>query len=173
MSSHLSADLWVRPTPGHMPISGTNGIEPDQLWARHGTTLYSLACAMTGRHADAHRAITAGMTSYLRRARDRPGPESAEAIHTLAPFVWRGHQRRIQDQARCRVVHRLPPLMDRLRELALLQRTSIALWDFGGLSRRELADLLGQSPAAIGALPRSGLRDLDDTTALASASPGL
>lgn len=156
-----------------MPITGRHGIEPDRLWARHGTELYSLACAIAGNHAGAQRAITAGMTSYLDRVEDRPGPETDEAIHALAPFVYRGHKRRVQDQARYRVVHLLPPLMDGLRELALLQRTSVALWAFAGLSRREVADLLGQSPADIANLLRCGLRDLDDTTALASASAGL
>ena len=156
-----------------MPISGRHGIEPDRIWARHGTALYSLACAIAGNHAGAQRAITTGMTTYLDAVKDRPGPETDQAIHALAPFVYREHERRVQDQARYRVVHLLPPLMDRLRELALLQRTSIALWAFCGLSRREVAELLGQSPAAIATLLRCGLRDLDDTAALASASAGL
>jgi hypothetical protein len=172
-SSHSGTAVWVRPAPRGMPISGTHGFEPDQVWERHGTALYSLACAMAGSHAGAQRAITAGMTSYLNRVKDRPGPETDEVVHALAPFVYRGFERRVQDQARFRVVHVLPPLMDRLREVALLQRASIALWAFGGLSRREVADLLGQSPAAIATLLRCGLRDLDDTTALASTSLGL
>ncbi len=172
-SSHSGTAVWVRPAPRRMPISGNHGTEADQVWERHGLALYSLACAMAGSHAGAQRALTAGMTTYFNRAKDRPGPGTDEAIHALAPFVYRSHQRRVQDQTRYRVVHLLPPLMDRLRELALLQRTSIALWVFGGLSRREVADLLGQSPAAIAALLRCGLRDLDDMTALGSTPLGM
>ena len=169
-SSHRGTAVWLRPTPRKMPINGWHGTEPDQVWARHGTALYSLACAIAGNHAGAQRAISTGMTNYLDLAEDRPGPESNEAIHALAPFVWLAHQRRVQDHARHRAVHLLPPLMDRLRELALLQRASIALWVFGGLDRREVADLLGQSPTAIATLLRCGLRDLDDTSALASTT---
>ena len=172
-SSHSGTAVWMRPAPPDMPICGQHGHEPDLVWQRHGMALYSLACAMAGSHAGAQRAITAGMTSYLERVEDRPGPETDEAIHALAPFVYLGHQRRVQAQARYRVVHLLPPVMDRLRELALLQRTSIALWTFAGLSRREVAELLGQSPAAIATLLQCGLRDLDDTSALASIPFGV
>jgi hypothetical protein len=146
-----------------MPVRGSYGKEPDQIWARHGAALYALACAMTGNHAGAQRAITAGMTSYLDRVEHRPGPESDEALRALAPYVYRSYEGRVLDQARNRVVHSLPPLMTRLRDVARFQRTSLALCLFCGQSCSEAADLLGLSPTAISTFLRSGLRELEDS----------
>ena len=64
----------------------------------------------------------------------------------------------------------LPPLMVWLGQLAQLQRASLALCVFGGLTHREAADLLGVPPSTVAELLTAGLHELGQLAAGGAAT---
>ena len=64
----------------------------------------------------------------------------------------------------------LPPAMVWVSQLAGLQRASLALCVFGGLTYRETAALLDVPPSTVAALLTAGLRELKPHSAGAAAS---
>lgn len=128
--------------------------ELEDLWDRHGASVYALACALLGDETAAARAVTLGMTDLTRSG----GSVSAdEARRSWARHVyWRsqelaGETYRTPD---------LPSTMVGLGQLAQLQRSCLALCLFGGHTRREVAALLGVSPTTVADLLTSGLREV-------------
>jgi DNA-directed RNA polymerase specialized sigma24 family protein len=66
----------------------------------------------------------------------------------------------------------LPPVMVWVSQLARLQRASLALCVFGGLTYRETAALLDVPPSTVADLLTAGLREMGRLTAGATATCG-
>jgi RNA polymerase sigma-70 factor (ECF subfamily) len=151
MKTHLRG---VVPAPG----SSTNpapDLETDLegLWDRHGGSTYALACALLGDEASARRAVRLAMADLARSSGDlAPGA----ARRSLARHV----HRHAQDLDSRPSTAELPPVMTWLSRLARLQRESLALCVYGGLTHREAADLLGVTPGRVADLLTGSLREL-------------
>jgi DNA-directed RNA polymerase specialized sigma24 family protein len=148
--------------------AGSVSARPDggltAVWDRHGDSAYALACALLGNEAAAAEAV--------RRAVD----DLAASIAGLSPEQAR---RSLVRQVYCyaQVPAReavgeagLPPMIAWVSTLARLQRGSIALCAFGGLTHREAAALLDVPPGTVAALLAAGLRELGRRTAAATAT---
>ena len=136
----------------------------EDLWDRHGTSVYTLACAILGDEAAAAQAVTLGMTDLAR--------STGSASNTDAHRSWAHHTYwRSQELAgeTPRTPHQ-PRATEWLGQLAELQRSCLALCLFGGHNYREAAGLLGLPPMTVADLLTSGLREVkrlpaDGTTA--------
>lgn len=128
--------------------------ELEDLWDRHGASVYALACALLGDETAAARAVTLGMTDLTRS----DGSVSAdEARRSWARHVYWRSQELAGETYR---TPELPSTMVRLGQLEQLQRSCLALCLFGGHTRREAAALLGVSPTTVADLLTSGLREV-------------
>lgn len=136
---------------------------PQELWDRHGEPAYALACALIGDQAAAAEAVRLAMAD-LSRAEDVRTED--EARRFLAGAVL-GHTPASKVTAD---PHRLPRPMVWLARLAGLQRTSLALCVYGGLTHREAAALLDVPPAAVAELITAGLRELNRLAATDAAT---
>ena len=85
------------------------------------------------------------------------GVSTEEARRFLARNLYR-HSREPAGEASGAVL--LPPVMVWVSQLARLQRTSLALCVFGGLTHREAAALLDVPPSTVADLLTAGLREL-------------
>ena len=79
-----------------------------------------------------------------------------EAPRSLVRQVYRHAQERVCETPGAG----LPPIMVWLSQLARLQRASLALCVFGGLTQREAAALLDVPPGTVTDLLTAGLREL-------------
>ncbi len=128
--------------------------ELENLWDRHGASVYALACALLGDEEAATQAVTLGMTDL---GRSTDSVSAKDARRSMARHVyWRsqelaGKTRRTVD---------LPPAMVWLGQLAQLQRACLALCVFGGHTHREAAGLLGVPPMTVAELLTAGLREV-------------
>lgn len=126
----------------------------ENVWDRHGGSVYALACALVGDDAAAGRAVALAMIDLALSTRTE-SPE--DALRPLAAHVYR----------RCQEVSgepfgrsQLPPVMAWLGNLAQLQRACLALCVFGGHTHREAADLLGVPAETVAEMLTTGLREL-------------
>ena len=128
--------------------------ELEDLWARHGGSAYALACALLGNEAAAAEAARLAMADLARSIR---GVSTEEARRCLARHVYRQAQE-FDGETSGSVA--LPPVMVWVGRLARLQRASLALCAFGGLTYREAAALLDVPPSTVADLLNAGLREL-------------
>ena len=124
------------------------------LWDRHGNAAYALACALLGDETTAAEAVRLAMVDL---ARSTSVLTDAEARRRLARTVYRHAPRpggEEPDGAR------LPRSMVWLSRLARLQRESLALCVYGGLTHREAATLLDVPAHTVAELITAGLREI-------------
>lgn len=124
------------------------------LWDRHGTSVYALACALLGEDKAAVQVVTLAM-------RDLVGSTACESTDEARRVLTRHVYRRSLEQVgTAGMTGYLPPAMVWLSRLADLQRTCLALCVFGGQTHREAADLIGIPALSVAHLLTSGLREL-------------
>lgn len=137
----------------------------EDLWDRHGASVYALACALLGDEAAAARAVTQAM---LDLALSPLGESSEDAHRSLVRRVyWRSQEVQVQSSG----TPHLPPVMVWLGQLVHLQRACLALCVFGGQTHREAADLLDVPPDTVAELLRAGLREFGLLAAGSTATP--
>jgi hypothetical protein len=146
------------------PGSAVTPRELEDLWDRHGGSAYALACALLGNEVAASEAVRLAMADV---ARSHRGVSTEEARHSLVRHVYR-HAREPVGETSGTVL--LPPVMVWVSQLARLQRASLALCVFGGLTHRETAALLDVPPGTVADLLTAGLRELGRLTAGATAT---
>lgn len=135
----------------------------EEVWDRHGRSVYALACALLGDEEAAARAVQLGMSDLARTG----GVSADEARRSLARHVYRRSQELVAPSPRSR---QLPPAMVWLGQLAHLQRSSLALCMYGGHTHREAAALLGVPALTVAGLLSSGLRELGRLSAGGAAT---
>lgn len=139
--------------PGQ-PDSLHAGLRLEDLWDRHGSSVYALACTLLGDEVAAIQAVTMGMTDL---AQSTESVSANDARRSMARHVyWRSQELAGETS---RTLH-LPPAMVWLGQLAQLQRACLALCVFGGHTHREAAGLLGVPPMTVAELLTAGLREL-------------
>jgi DNA-directed RNA polymerase specialized sigma24 family protein len=138
--------------------------ELEDLWDRHGGSACALACALLGNEAAAAEAVRLAMADL---ARSIPDVSTEEARRSLVRQVYRHAQEPVFETSGAVL---LPPVMAWVSRLARLQRASLALCVFGGLTHREAAALLDVPPSTVADLLTAGLRELGRLTAGATAT---
>ena len=153
-----------RPHPESEASASTAAPHLENLWDRHGGSVYALACALLMDEAAATRAVTLAMADLALS----PGDESPEDPRRfLARRVyWHSQEVPVEPSG----MPHLPPVMVWLGQLARLQRACLALCVFGGLTHREAADLLGVPPSEVAELLTAGLRELGHLAAGGAAT---
>ncbi len=146
------------------PAGAVPGRELEDLWDRHGESAYALACALLGNEVAAAEAVRLAMADLARSIR---GVSTEEARRALVRHVYR-HTQEPAGEASGAVL--LPPVIVCVSQLARLQRASLALCVFGGLTHRETAALLDVPPSTVADLLTSGLRELGRLTDGATAT---
>ncbi|QIK76111.1 RNA polymerase sigma factor [Nocardioides piscis] len=126
----------------------------EEVWDHHGTSLYTLACALLGDEAAATQAVTLAMADLARSA---DGWSTTDVRATLVRGVYE-HSQAIVDLTP-RTLD-LPPAMAWLERVAPLQRACLALCLFGGLTHRQAADLIDVPSATVAELLTAGLKEL-------------
>lgn len=139
---------WRMGDPGRHRRSTTD------LWDRHGSSAYALACALLGDETAAVGAVRFAMADLARSASVVPDDETRRR---LTRRIYR-HTR--QPVGGATGSERLPRSMVWLSRLARLQRESLALCVYGGLTHREAAALLGVPPGTVAELITAGLREI-------------
>jgi DNA-directed RNA polymerase specialized sigma24 family protein len=134
-------------------------LEPEQLWDRHGGSLYATARALLGEERAALQAVTLGMMDLYRDPQHEAGPRLDEALRSATVCVYRRCAQVPADDSTRWTMHG-PPVMARIADLALLQRRTLTLCVFGGHNYREAAELLGVPDGAVLRLLISGLQEL-------------
>lgn len=156
--SSLARNSWVGSTGTATRVSGGpegvgTALQAEDLWERHGSSAYSLACALLGDEAAASLAVTLAMADLA----SSESASASDAGRSLARHVYWRSQELTGETSR---TLRLPPAMVWLGQLAQLQRECLALCLFGGLTHREAAGLLGVPPLTVARMLTSALRDL-------------
>jgi DNA-directed RNA polymerase specialized sigma24 family protein len=146
------------------PAGEVSRRELEDLWDRHGGAAYAVACALLGDEAAAAEVVRLAMLDLARSVR---GVSTEEARRRLVRHVYGHAQEHAADASGAAP---LPPGMVQLSQLARLQRASLALCVFGGLTHREAAALLDVPSSTVAALLTSGLRELGRLAADASAT---
>lgn len=124
------------------------------LWDRHGTSTYALACALLCDKTAAIRAVIMAMQDLTGST---VSTSLADARGALSRYVyWRSREL----TGGTAMTGSLPPTMVSLSRLADLQRTCLALCVFGGQTHQEAADLLGVPSSTVARMLTSGLREL-------------
>jgi DNA-directed RNA polymerase specialized sigma24 family protein len=142
----------------------TTALQLEDLWDRHGRSLYALACALLGDEAAAAQAVTQGMTDL---AHSTETVSATDARRSLARHVYRRSQDLVDETSE--TLH-LPPAMLRLEQLAQLQRACLALCVFGGHTYPEAACLLGVPPMTVAQFVTAGLREVGRLAAVGTAA---
>lgn len=145
------------------PAGAVTRRELEDLWDRHGGSAYALACALLGDEAAAAEAVRLAMFDLARSIRV---VSTEEARRCLVRHLYRHTQEHTGDTSGAM----LPPVMVWVSQLARLQRASLALCVFGGLTHREAAALLDVSHGTVAALLTAGLRELGRLAADATAT---
>lgn len=136
------------------PAGALTGGELEDLWDRHGDSVYALACALLGNEVAAAEAVRLAMADLARSTR---GVSTEDARRCLVRHVYRHAQ---EPAGETSDVGLLPPVMVWVSQLARLQRASLGLCVFGGLTHREAAALLDVPPSTVADLLTDGLREL-------------
>jgi DNA-directed RNA polymerase specialized sigma24 family protein len=126
------------------------------LWNRHGSSAYALACGLLGNEAAAAEAVLLAIADLARWDVVADG----EARRRMAQTIYRHTQEPAGAASESSGADRLPPAMVWLSRLARLQRESLALCVYGGLTHREVATLLDVPPDTVAELITAGLREL-------------
>jgi hypothetical protein len=134
------------------------------MWDRHGGSAYALACALLGDEVAAAEAVRLAMADLAHSDR---GVSTEEARRCLARHVYRHAQ---EPAGETSGAVRLPPVMVWVSQLARLQRASLALCVFSGLTHREAAALLDVPPRTVADLLTAGLRELGRLSAAGTAT---
>lgn len=134
--------------------SGVTKREVEALWDLHGPPLYALACALLGNEVAAAEAVRLAMADLAPSIRD---VSSQEARRRLVRHVYLHALEHGPETFGAAV---LPPIMVWVSQLARLQRASLALCVFGGLTHREAAALLDVPPSTVAGLLTAGLREV-------------
>ena len=121
---------------------------------------------MLGNEVAAAEAVRLAMADLARSIR---GVSTEEARRCLVRHVYRHSQESLGEAPGAAL---LPPVMVWVSRLAGLQRASLALCVFGGLTHREAAALLEVPPSTVADLLTAGLRELRRLTAGATATCG-
>lgn len=142
--------------------SAVSGPGLEEVWDRHGRSAYALACALLGNEVAAAETVRRAMASLATSTHEG---SIEEARLGLMRDVYRlaGQPAAVRSCA-----GPLPPVMVWVSQLARLQRASLALCVFGGLTHREAADLLDVPPRTVAELITAGLRELGRFTAAAA-----
>ena len=159
-------EIATRAETESAPGSAVTRQELEDLWDRHGGSAYALACALLGNEVAAAEAVRLAIADL---ARSHRGMSTQEARRCLVRQVYR-HAREPAAETSGAVL--LPPVMVWVSQLARLQRASLALCVFGGLTHREAAALLDVPPSTVADLLTAGLRELGRLTAGATATCG-
>jgi len=138
----------VRPVESQPASSSTH-----DLWDRHGGPAYVLACALLGDEKAAQEVVRLAMSDLARGGVAGEG----EARRRLARTIYRHAQEAAGDAP---AGDGLPPAMVWLSRLARLQRASLALCVYGGLTHREAAALLEVPVDVVAERITAGLREL-------------
>ena len=136
------------------PAGAVTRRELEDLWDRHGGSAYALACALLGNEVAAAEAVRLAMADLARSIR---GVSTEEARRCLVRHVYRHTQELVGHTPS---TTQLPPVIVWVSQLARLQRASLGLCYFGGLTHREAAALLGVPPGTVADLLNAGLREL-------------
>ncbi len=136
---------------------------PRDLWNRHGGYAYALACALLGSEAAAADAVAASMADL--NGSGKMSDEEARSL--LAGSIYRHASTQPSELGD---TDQLPQPMVWLSRLARLQRASLALCVYGGLTHREAASLLDVSPATVAELITAGLKELGRLAAADAAT---
>lgn len=136
------------------PAGAVTRRELEDLWDHHGGSAYALACALTGNQVAAAEAVRLAMADLAPSIR---GVSTEEARRRLVHHVYR-HTQEPAGETSGAVL--LPPVMEWVSQLARLQRASLSLCVFGGLTHREAAALLDVPPSTVAELVTAGLREL-------------
>ncbi len=158
--------IAARAEPESAPASAVTRRELEDLWNRHGESAYAVACALLGNEGAAAEAVRRAMTDLARSTR---GGSTEESRRCLVRHVYQ-HARGLTGETSGMVM--LPPVMVWVSQLARLQRASLALCVFGGLTYRETAALLDVPPSTVADLLTAGLREVGRLTAGATATCG-
>jgi DNA-directed RNA polymerase specialized sigma24 family protein len=158
------AQISARAETEGAPESAPTRRELEDLWDRHGGSAYALACALLGDEVAAAETVRLAMTDLARSIR---GVSTEEARGCLVRHVYR-HTQEPADEMPGAVL--LPPVMVWVSQLARLQRASLALCVFGGLTHREAAELLDVPPSTVADLLTAGLRELGRLSVGATAT---
>ena len=150
--------------PDSKPESVCTALQLEDLWDRHGTSVYTLAYALLGDEAAAAQAVSLGLSDLARSA--------GSAWWSDARRSWARHVYRRSQEFETSSTPRLPLAMDWFRQLTHLERTCLALCLFGGHTRREAADLLDVPPTTVADLLTSGLREVKRLAAGGTAATG-
>ena len=156
--------LALRDHPQSGPEDRTDALQLEDVWDRHGRSVYALARALLGDEAAATQAVTLGMSDL---AHSIESVSAKDARRSLARHVYWRSQDLTADTAR--TLH-LPPAMVWLGQLAQLQRACLALCVFGGHTHRETAGLLGVPPMTVAELVTAGLREVGRLAAVETAT---
>jgi DNA-directed RNA polymerase specialized sigma24 family protein len=146
------------------PGSAVTRRELEDLWDRHGASVYALACALLGNEVAAAEAVRLAMADLAGSIR---GVSTEEARRCLVRHLYQGTRELTGETSGLVLV---PPVMVWVSQLARLQRASLALCVFGGLTYRETAALLDVPPSTVADLLTDGLRELGRLTADATAT---
>jgi DNA-directed RNA polymerase specialized sigma24 family protein len=141
-------------------------LQLEDLWDRHGRSVYALAYALLGDERSAAQAVRLGMADLACSV------GGASPNHTHRSWARHVYWRSQELTGEASSAPPLPPVMVWLGQLAQLQRACLALCLFGGHSHREAACLLGVPPTTVADLLSAGLREVkrlaaDGTAALA------
>lgn len=133
------------------------------LWDRHGSSAYALACALLGNETAAADAVRLAMADL---ARSEGVVADGEARQRLARSIYLHAPEPCYPATEAA---RLPQAMVWLTRLARLQRASLALCVYGGLTHREAAALLDVPADAVAELITAGLREISRLAAASCA----
>jgi DNA-directed RNA polymerase specialized sigma24 family protein len=155
---------WRGETESALSAGAVTRRELEELWDRHGGSVYALACALLGNEVAAAEVVRLAMADLARSVR---GVSAEETRRCLVRQVYRHTQGHAGETSGAVM---LPPVMVWVSQLARLQRASLALCVFGGLTHREAAALLDVPPSTVADLLTSGLRELGRLAAGATAT---
>jgi hypothetical protein len=136
------------------PESPGAGLQLEDMWDRHGRSVYALACTLLGDEVAAMQAVKQGMTDL---AHSTESVSVEDALRSMARHVYWRSQELAGSTSRSL---QLPPAMVWVGELAQLQRACLALCVLGGHSHREAAGLLGVPPLTVAELLTAGLKEV-------------
>ncbi len=126
----------------------------EDLWKRHGQSVYSLAHTLLGDETTAMQAVAQGMVDFVGRDLCTPAEDTGR---TLARLVYRRSTELVSETPDSTD---LTPAMGCLAQLAHLQRASLALCTFGEHTYADAAKELGIAPLTVAQLLTSGLNEL-------------
>ncbi|HXH77729.1 hypothetical protein [Nocardioides sp.] len=123
----------------------------EDLWDRHGASVYTLAYALLGDETAAARAMRLGMNDLARAA---DCGSTGDSHRSWAHHVYLRSQELLADASS---TPGASPAPQWLGHLAQVQRACLALCLFGGHTYREVASVLDLQPMAVADLLNTGL----------------